>query len=344
MSMGSVEFFSLLWWALGGAALLGAAAYAYMEYQAQLLRTQVDAVPGGLRFTAHGLTVEMRQSSKDIKVDVREDATHTFHPAGAAEPRVETGAMVVELPAPGLHMEVARVSLAAAEGEEPKPTGYSRITFTAYAKPVKTLAVADGQAGPKPVHVLRLDQVPDPVAHDFHLFANRVRVWIDKIEAQWEAQEEARRLREQEEASRVKGLEQTFVDDPQQPLTEQERDARVGAQIDKWRAIAGFKGTSTEVSYDARGKIEWLIDLDPTGRIILHAGKRTFYGSLRGAAVVGIGNELEVSVRDDFWSEDDPRLAAFRVLGGTHAEVRRAWKERLDLVIHSLSARPQTGP
>ena len=118
----------------------------------------------------------------------------------------------------------------------------------------------------------------------------------------------------------------------------------MGSQIEKWRAAAGFKGTSTEVNYDARGKIEWLIDLDPTGRIILHAGKRTFYGSLHGATVVGIGNELEVSVRDDFWSEDDPRLAAFRVLGGTNAEVRRAWKERLDLVIQSLGGRPHGGP
>lgn len=342
--MGSIDFFSLLWWALGGAALLGAAAYGYMEYQAQLLRTQVDAIPGGLRFTAHGLTVEMRQPSKDIKVQVREHAKHTFQADGSSEPQVSTGGLTVELPATGLLMDVARVSLSVAEGEEAKPTGFSRITFTAYGKPIKTQTPTAGKAGPHPVHVLRLDQVPDPVAHDFHLFANRVRVWIDKIDAQWEAQEEARRLREQEEASRAKGLEQILVDDPSQPLTEQERDARVGAQIEKWRTAAGFKGTSTEVSYDARGKIEWLIDLDPTGRIILHAGKRTFYGSLRGAAVVGIGNELEVSVRDDFWSEDDPRLAAFRVLGGTNAEVRRAWKERLDLVIQSLGGRPHRGP
>lgn len=342
--MGSIDFFSLLWWALGGAALLGAAAYGYMEYQAQLLRTQVDAIPGGLRFTAHGLTVEMRQSSKDIRVQAREHATHTFQAPGSSEPQVSTGGLTVELPATGLLMEVARVSLSVTEGEDAKPTGFSSITFTAYGKPIKAQPLTDGKTRPRPLHVLRLDQVPDPVAHDFHLFASRVRVWIDKIEAQWEAQEEARRLREQEEASRAKGLEQTLVDDPSQPLTEQERDARVGSQIEKWRAAAGFKGTSTEVNYDARGKIEWLIDLDPTGRIILHAGKRTFYGSLHGATVVGIGNELEVSVRDDFWSEDDPRLAAFRVLGGTNAEVRRAWKERLDLVIQSLGGRPHGGP
>ena len=64
-----------------------------MEYQAQLLRTQVDAIPGGLRFTAHGLTVEMRQSSKDIRVQSREHATQ--HVSGARffrNPRLVPGA------------------------------------------------------------------------------------------------------------------------------------------------------------------------------------------------------------------------------------------------------------
>ena len=45
----------------------------------------------------------------------------------------------------------------------------------------------------------------------FICFASRVRVWIDKIEAQWEAQEEARRLREQEEASRAKGWSKPWL-------------------------------------------------------------------------------------------------------------------------------------
>lgn len=342
--MGTIGLFSLIGWALGAAVLLGGAIYAYMEYQAHLLRTRVEAIAGGMRFVAHGFSVELHQSTKTIKVTADKNATHTSYPSGAGEPQVQMGACAVDLPATGLMMDVSRVSVAHAEGEAPKPTGWSRITFVAYGKPAKTKTKGEGKSAPKPVHTLRLDQIADPVAQDFHAFANRLRVWIDKIDAQWEAQEEARRLREQEEATKAKGLEQAVTEDLDRPLTEQERDARVGAQIEKWRAAAGFKGTSTEVSYDARGMIEWLIDLDPTGKVILHAGKRTFYGSLRGATVVGIGNELEVAVRDDFWTEDDPRLAAFRVLGGTHAEVRRAWKERLDLVIQSLGGRPNQGP
>ena len=45
-------FLPLLWWALGGAAVLGACFYLYVEYQAYLLRTSVTSVPGGLRFVA----------------------------------------------------------------------------------------------------------------------------------------------------------------------------------------------------------------------------------------------------------------------------------------------------
>jgi hypothetical protein len=127
------------------------------------------------------------------------------------------------------------------------------------------------------------------------------------------------------------------------PLSEADREARAGAQIEKWRAAAGFKGTSTEVSFDARGRITWLIDLDPTGRVILHAGNRTFHGSLKGATVTGIGSEMEVAVRDDYWSEDDPRLVAFRVLGGTTPENRRAWKERLELLVQSLGSNAGQG-
>ena len=55
-------FFPLLWWALGGASVLGAVVYLFMEYQAYLLRTSVTSVPGGLRFTAQGFSVESRLS------------------------------------------------------------------------------------------------------------------------------------------------------------------------------------------------------------------------------------------------------------------------------------------
>ena len=112
--------------------------------------------------------------------------------------------------------------------------------------------------------------------------------------------------------------------------------ARATAQLDKWRAVAGFKGTSTEMQFDDRGKILWLIDLEPSGKVILHVAGRTFHGSLKGATVNGFGSELEVAVRDEYWTEDDPRLAAYRILGGSKPEIRRAWKERLDLMIQNL--------
>lgn len=342
--MGSIGFVSLLLWALGGAVVLGGAVYAYMEYQASLLRTRVDAVPGGLRFTAHGFVVESRQSSKEIRVQTTRSAVHTHNPPGALEPEVKTGQLLVDLPAPGLAIEVSRVSIAGDEGDDAKPTGFSRIVLAAYAWPPKVTAKGGAETKEVPLHTVRLDQVPDPVAADFHQFANRLRVWIDKIEQQLAAQEAEKRQREEEEAAKARGLAQEPVKDDGLPITDAERDARVAKQVDKWRAAAGFKGTSTEVSYDARGKIEWFIDLEPTGKIILHAANRTFYGSLRGATAIGIGSELEISVRDDYWSEDDPRLVAFRVLGGTNAEIRRAWKERLDLLIQSLGGRPNQGP
>jgi hypothetical protein len=44
-----------------------------------------------------------------------------------------------------------------------------------------------------------------------------------------------------------------------------------------------------------------------------------------------------VAVRDDYWTEDDPRLVAFRILGGASPDLRRAWKERLDILVQHLN-------
>jgi hypothetical protein len=52
--------------------------------------------------------------------------------------------------------------------------------------------------------------------------------------------------------------------------------------------------------------------------------------------VTGIGVEMEIALRDDYWTEEDPRLLTFRVLGGAAPEIRRAWKERLEILIQSL--------
>jgi len=134
-----------------------------------------------------------------------------------------------------------------------------------------------------------------------------------------------------EAAKRVKDVKE----DLSVPLSEEERKARVDRQIADWRAAAGFKGTSSEIHADLRGRIIWYIDLDPTGRVILHANKRTFHGSLKGGKVTNLTGEIEVGVRDALWTEGEP-LSNFNVFGGSRAETRLAWKERLEILIRGL--------
>lgn len=149
---------------------------------------------------------------------------------------------------------------------------------------------------------------------------------------------EAIRLRE-EEAARAKEKaerEAQAAQDANAVLSDEQREARAAAQIAKWREAAGFKGNASEVSTEPNGDIRWFIDLGSGGRAILHANKRTFIGSLRGSVVDSLGGELELGVRDDYWTEDEPRLVTFRILGGASPDLRRAWKERLDIVVQNL--------
>lgn len=326
------EFLPLLWWTLGAAASIGVGIFLYMEYQSYLLRTSVVSVPGGLRFVAHAFSVESRHGSKEIKV-IAKNGRYLRQPLPIGDEEVQSGELTVTLAAVGLQIEVARHSMKNADGSAATPTGFSRIVMVASNEKLRQ---AQGKAATERAE-LRLDQVPNPIANDFQQFANGLRAWIDKVEQQLAAQLAAQRQREAEEAAAALTVAIDPTEDKSVPLSEADREARAAAQIDKWRAAAGFKGTATEVSFDQRGQIVWLIDLDPTGRVILHANKRTFYGSLKGATVIGMGNEVEVAVRDDYWSEDDPRLVPFKVLGGANAETRRAWKERLEILIQSQS-------
>jgi hypothetical protein len=329
-------FFPLLWWALGGASVLGGAVYLFMEYQAHLLRTSVASVPGGLLFAAQGFSVESRHAAKEVKVIARH-AAYARQALPDGDEEQQKGALTVVLAAVGLQIEVSRISVKDGDEGDAVPTGFSCIVFSASDE---TLRNAQGKLASERSQ-LKLDRVPDPIATDFQQFANGLRAWIDKVEQQAQAQAAAQRQREREQEQAEAAAQAAPVGTAtgtSTVLSEADREARAGAQIEKWRTAAGFKGTSTELSFDGNGQVVWLIDLEPAGRVILHANNRTFHGSLKGAAVVGIGTELEVSVRDDYWSEQDPRLVAFRVLGGTTPESRRAWKERLDILIQSLGA------
>ncbi len=330
--MDMTGFLPLLWWALGGATVLGGCFYLFIEYQAYLLRTSVISVPGGLRFVAQGLTVESRHGSKEIKVTARNGRYARQALAGGDEEELQTGALAVTLVAIGLQIEVSRISVKDPKGGPAKATGLSRIVFSATDEPLyKAMGKPGGHRSE-----LRIDRVPDPIATQFQQFANGLRAWIAKVEQQLQDKVAEQRKLEQEATAAAAGLLVVPEEDPTIPLSEADREARAAAQLEKWRAIAGFKGTSTEMHFDPRGQIVWLIDLHPTGKVILHADKRTFHGSLKGATVNGFGSELEVAVRDDYWTEDDPRLAPFRILDGSKPEARRAWKERLDLLIQSF--------
>ena len=325
-----------MWWALIAALVVGGSIYAYIEYHAYLLRTEVTTLPTGLRFTAQGFSVESRNSSKDIVVQTR-DGHYTHKAAADAEPTVQTGGMTVTLSAVGTQFEVARLMIKPDAGLATQETGFSNLTFSAS----DTLRCQAERRTPGEQSVLRIEHVPNAIAADFQLFVARLQLWIAKMErtilidldARRKAEEETARAEAKAAAAAKKGMSSTTTNGP---LTDAEREARAAEQIASWRKVAGFKGSSTEVSIGPAGEVVWFIDLDPGGRVILHAANRTFHGSLKGAHVTVLAGELEIGVRDDFWTEYDPQLVTFRVLSGVAPEARLAWKERLDILIRSL--------
>ncbi len=332
--MDSIGFLPLLWWALGLALVLGAGVYGYMEYNAYLLRTQVSGIPGGLRFFSQVLEVDALYGPKHLVVKTRNGELKR-KPLPEGDEAVQTGALTVTLPAPGMQIQVFRIVEREDAGEKPNETGYSSIVFNASDE--LTMRATQQPKGERAV--LRLDGVPAPIALDFQRFANGLQTWLGKIEHGLKREIDEQRQREEAEAKAAAraAAAAKAAQNPDAVLTDEQREALAAEQIATWRAAAGFKGNATEVSIDPNGAIRWFIDLDPTGRIILHADHRTLNGSLLGATVTSLGGELEVAVRDDYWTEDDPRLVAFRILGGASPDLRRAWKERLDILVQHLS-------
>jgi len=319
----------ILWWAIAVAAVVGACVYGFMEYQAYLLRTRVDGVPGGLRFTSLGFTVQASYGKRELEVRTK-TGEYTRQPLPSGDPSVEMGSLAAIMPAAGLQMQVFRIVVK--NGEEPKETGYSSIVFNGSDE---MNMKAQGKLGTIR-SVLRIDQVPASIAADFQRFANGLNNWIGKVEGGLAADIAAQRRAAEEKAKAEAAAAAPPKEDLSVPLTDEERDARVAAQIAGWREAAGFKGSTSEVNFDARGHVIWFIDLDQRGRITLHSSKRTVFTTLKGAKVTALSGELELSVRDEYWTEDDSELPTFRVLLGVSPEVRQAWKERLEIIIQGL--------
>ncbi len=320
----------VVWWALIAALVIGGGIYAYMEYHAYLLRTDVATLPTGVRFTAQGLVVESHNASREVVVQTHH-GSYTHQKSPDAQPQQQTGSLTATFAAVGLKISTSRVVIKPDGGGPPVDTGFNTIVFQSS----DDLACRAEGRPPGETSSVRIDHVPDAIAHDFQSYANRLLLWVDKLEHNVRIDVEKRR-KEEEERERAEAQAAKARKNAPAALTEAEREAKAAAQIEVWRDKARFKGSSSEMSIDANGDIVWFIDLHPTGRAILHANKRTFHGSLEGAKVTALTGELEIGVRDDYWTEDDPQLLKFRILSGTTPESRLAWKERLEILIRGL--------
>lgn len=334
--MDTIGFLPLLWWAFVVAVVVGGGIYLFIEYQAYLMRTRVDGIPGGLRFTSRIFVVEARYGAKQLVVQTA-NGDFRRQPLPKGDETVQLGSLTATLPAAGLTFQVFRMVEKSDDPDAPNETGISNIVFN--ASDAMTLSAQNQTGGER--YVLRLNGVPSMIANDFQRFANGLHTWIDKIESGLKAEIDARRQQEEQEAKAAAAAAKAAAKAgaagvSNAVLTDEQRQIMVDAQIATWRETAGFKGNASEVSVEPNGVIRWFIDLDPTGRVILSADKRMFHGNLKGATVTSLGGELEISVRDDYWTEQEPQLVVFRILGGASPDVRRAWKERLELVVQSM--------
>ncbi len=331
-----------VWWVLGIALVLGGAVLAYMEYHVYLLRTKVTDVPNGIRFTSQDLVVEIQRPAKQVLVHARQGTFTRKAMEEGGEDQVESGELSLTLAATGLKIDIVRHAIKLPDKDESIPTGFCQLVFSTSDELVNKLE----DKGVTERSVLRIDGVPNKVATDFHLFVTQVQVWIDKLEQAIHQELEARRKKAEAEAAAVRAAEEAKVKAEAEAarleaakipdLSPAEREAAAAPILAQWRKAAGFTGTSSEIGISPKGVIEWFIDLDPRGRITLHSSNRTIHTTLQGATIASVGGELEIGVRDEYWTEDEPALKTFRVLKGIPSDARRAWMERLEILRDSM--------
>jgi len=301
-----------IWWIVGSVLSLVLIAYLLLEYIAWLERTQVVAVPAGLRFVARALQVEMQRGKK--RVIVQAQRGHYNQQARNGVPALEkTGALTATFEAQGLRFSSTPEMNPGTGKDAPHPSGLYTLAFNS----------TEDQSS------LRIERVPSAVAADFEHFSQQVVLWIERLEARKAEQDQAAAA-----AAAAAAATAAAASQQSNPSVELTADAQVAA----WRKRAGFSGTSSEIGLDDKGRVSWFVDLDPTGRITLHSNSRTVHTTLQGAEFISLGGELEVAVRDEFWSEEHHTLARFRILKGRSPDERRAWKERLELLRNQLEA------
>lgn len=323
------------------AAIAGALIYGYMEYQVRMLRTTATKLASGLLFTSKFLTVGTRNASQEVVVNAPM-GRHAVEATAEDLARLPREELAVVLPAVGLQCEVKVDTNTKADGAAESCT----ITFTA-SDAAKLLAL---ELPAIPAAVVVIDNVPLPVGRAFQSFSVQMGLWVARVEHRVHLDREAERRKQEEEAAalaeaeaaaqkaadKAAGKSSQTKEDYSHPVSDAVREERINKQIAALRATAGFKGNSSEFGANPGGKLQWFVDLDPTGRVILQSGSRSFNGSLKGAKVTALTGELEVGVRDALWSEEEPMLSNFNIMAGAKPETRLAWKERLDILIRGL--------
>lgn len=307
-----------VWWGLGAVMALLVIGYLAMEYIAWLERCEVLVVPSGLRFVARRLQVEMQR--KQARVIVQTSRGHHSQQADPQTPPQETqGALQATFEAVGLRIQVAPEVQKLADQDGEKATGYCTLFFD----------------HPDTHTRLTIQRVPRKVAAEFEQFARQTAVWIEKLEAR-KAKEEA----DQAEADAAAAAEAEAAAAKKAATAAGKEGPAVtpDVQVALWRKAAGFSGISSEIGLDDKGGVLWFVDLNGDARITLHSDRRTVHTTLAGAEIKSLGGELEVAVRDDFWTPAEPELRRFRILKGRSPDERRAWKERLEILRNQLEA------
>jgi hypothetical protein len=166
-----------IYWTLLVLVALLALLVIYIEYQSAALRTEVNSVPGALRFCAQVFTVEACRPGNTVRIRCRSGHCKTQALDGGEEV-TRTGALTLALPAAGMRIRVGQIVLPSGSDAAPTPTGFSRILFTASDESTfKRLGKSGGQRS-----TIQLHPIPDTVAQSFQHFCDGLTPWFEKLE------------------------------------------------------------------------------------------------------------------------------------------------------------------
>ena len=319
---------------LGALVVIGVCVYLLIELKARTLRTRVIDRSGTLRFEAHTFSVEVMLSTKKIQVHL-DKGRLTLSPLQGGPDEVQEGPLDATLPAPGISITVTPFE-SAPRGSHARRTKSGLQSITLRGSDTMVNATKKVQGGFE--SVVDIAPVPARVAHSFATFSNRVQIWTDKLEMRLKAEltEVAKREEDAERKETEARLRAESESEEAAINAAQASQELANEQVARWRAAAGFRGTHSEVSIGANGRVHWFVDLVDDGRITLHANNRTIHTTLLGASFLSDKLDLEIQVRDDYWTEEDRVLSSFRLFDGLPPDGRRLWKERLEAMRNKL--------